>query len=277
MPAMQTEQHPLVPTYIELDTLFRDTWRIFWTEPLMCTLGVFLATMIFAVTALVDAAARTFLIEATDHFGVQLVGFVITTVAGLFHMWINIGQSMYLLAIARGEKPDLALLFQGMGYLWNIFLGYLMVGFLDLCCLAIALAPVALCAFAGLHDLIPIVFFFAVTFYGVATLYLFMVFWPYWYLIIDGRARGAYQALELAVRYSRGNRLPMTAVVFVVPWLLAAAAIVGVFLLIVGLVVTYFLALAFGCFLFPMAYLAMTGQPNRLDYEYTRESAVAFA
>ena len=215
------------PAMIDFGDVFARTWNIFKDQWGMCLLVLFLAILFNLVVSngLPHGGRLIGTIVNNRELGAFLSG-IGGLVGGVLSLWISIGQTLIFLGIARGDPVDLGHLFAGGPYLLRIFVASLIAG---------------------------IVMFFGLLLLIVPGVFLALMFWPFYLLIVD-RNVGVVDSFDIARRITDGNK----ATVFLLAMVTFALTVVSAIPCGIGLLFT----VPFFALLWPVAYLAMTGQPT---------------
>ncbi len=213
------------PTVIDFGDIFSRTWTIFSDQWAMCLLVLFLVFLFNLVVGNALSYGGWFLGLAAGDAVMAEVLFSLGTVAGwLLNIWIGIGQAMIFLSIARGDRVELGQLFAGGRYFLRIIGASMIAGFALMLGLLLLIVP------------------------GI---FLFLVFWPFYWLIVD-RDAGVFDSFRLAQEISKGNK----ATVFVLAFVAIALTILSALPCGLGLLFT----IPFFGLMWPVIYLAMSGQ-----------------
>jgi phage FluMu protein Com len=232
---------PIVPTAIGFEDVFRRAWEIFKQRPGFCIGAWFLAGMI---TNGLSYIVQLTLIFATSNmaqesqFAIQQFG---SLFVGVISIWINCGQMMIFLGLARGRDVSLGELFSGGPYLLRVIGASILLG---------------LIAFGGFLLLI------------VPGIIFMLMFWQCLYLIVD-RNVGVMESLNLSREITRGNKATM----FLAFLAMAGLMILGAIPCFLG----WFVAFPYSMVLYAVMYLSMTGQPTAEQLRYSYPPAPAFA
>lgn len=229
-------------TYAEFGDVFGRSWAIFKDQMGMC-LGVVLLAWVI-------------------NMGVGLAAGMIPFLGGLisaaFSLWINIGVTMALLRIARGQPTEIGEIFRGGPYFLSVLGASMLVGLILFGVLLLCAAPVIGVAIFVMQGAPPEAILFTCIFLGVLCYIPAMILWfmysQFLYLIVDGRAL-AVESLGLSKQVMVGNKLT----------LFALGAVVGLIALGIALVtcgVGILLVMPFVQLLNVVFYLVVTGQPT---------------
>jgi len=209
-------------TIIDLGDVFSRTWAIFTDQFAMCLA----AALIVAVINLVTQGGLHVLQKAAEHdLGIALVYLVVSVAASMFLMWLNIGQTLFFLKIARGEEPDLAALFAGGPFFLRILGASILVGLMTT-------AGVLLCIVPGVI--------------------LALMFSQFFLLILDQNL-GVMDSLNTSNEITKGNKVTLLVIGLVVGIL---GTVFAVFTCGLGIIAV----IPFGALLSTVIYLMMTGQ-----------------
>jgi hypothetical protein len=172
----------------------------------------------------------------------------------IFQIWIAIGQALFLLRVARGQNASFGEVFQGGPFILTVLLSSLAFGLVLGGVIALGLIPGAIAAAVTGGDpaVGPIVFVLGFLIAMVAAIVLSLRLSQYYYLVVD-RGAGVMESLRLSLEFTRGN----AGNIFVIGFMTGLINLAGVLACGVGLIFT----IPFTALLFPVMYLALTGQP----------------
>lgn len=251
----------IVPTPIDLGDIFSRTWTILKGQYGM-TLAVFVLVWLIGFVANIGQTVVSGVAQAAlgDPVAGGMVNFLGMLIYLLFYFWLNAGASICYLKIARGQPAAIGEIFSGGVYFVRLLLATVLF-FLILWLIGIVFViPASLAGWLltfnsfdpsaiGIGVLAGLAI--AMIPGTVAALGLF----PYYYSILDQNVRPV-ESLSLAWKITSGNKLTLFAI-----WTLASvgAMLVTVLTCLIG---GLFLVAPFLSLLFPVVYLAMTGQPT---------------
>jgi hypothetical protein len=228
------------PTLIEVGDVFGRAWTIFTPNWGMCLVAVLVVQLI--------------------SFGVNVVaGFIPilgALAAGLFGLWLGIGQALFFLKTARGQRAELGDIFTGGPYFVSVLLAQLLVVGIVFGVLLVSVVPLVLAGFAISQEAAIVLGIVGGGIALVALVYLTLAFSQFLYLILD-RNVGPVESLKMSMELTRGNKLTLLGI-GILCFLLTIVAMIPCFL---GLLVAapYFAVMQ------AVIYLAMTGQPTAAD------------
>ncbi|MEZ6116832.1 MAG: hypothetical protein R3C28_09700 [Pirellulaceae bacterium] len=224
--------NPSAPEHriIDVGEVMSAAWDIFKAN--MGTL-VIATLIIFGVSIAFSVVQQIFMAVAGQAAGdneaaaitIVAVSGLGSILSGVVQAFLGIGLIRMFLAAARGQTPEIGMLFSG----GDVFIPYL-------------LASILYGIIVGIGFLLLI----------IPGIILVCGLWPYPYFVVD-RKEGITESLSSAWKYTKGNRLTSILLFLIAMGL----AILGVLMCGVGLLFTQTLA---GC-VFTVAYLMMTGQP----------------
>ena len=173
----------------DLSSVMNRAWALFQERPGMYVGAVSVQLGVGVAFALIGAALAAGITQAGgDPMVAQLASQAASLVSNLISAFIGVGMLRFFLASARGEQPLLGMLFSGMPWFGNIFLGNIMMGLIGL---------VSLCALGiPLFIVIP----------GLAL-------WQY--LVID-QGQGAIDALKGSWALTMGSKVDIFVLLLVV-------------------------------------------------------------
>jgi phage FluMu protein Com/uncharacterized membrane protein len=230
------------PVRIEVGGVFSRTWTIFKRDWTVCLVAFLVLAAIHGVIGyatshllgIVDRGADNALSASTGKTLVEFASSLVST-------WIGIGQTIFLLNLARGRQVDFADIFRGGPYLVRGYLAGLLV-------MVIVIAGLFLCIIPGI----------------IFALMLSQAL----FLIVD-RDAGVFDSLSMSRELTSGNKATLLAIVLLAA-LFGVLLLVAIVLLAALLGVPLAVAMRLGFFvvapclmLFPaVTYLAMSGQPT---------------
>lgn len=248
------------PTRIDAMEVLRNGWQIFQARMGNVILVVGVALLIqfgfqFGSNFLTGALQAI----TSDPIVLGLASLFVSIGLNVFFLWLNIGQIIVLLKIARGGEATVGELFTGGAYLVRAIVVVICVlAFVVASMLPFVIPGIVAMIVAGSNSTVAVVLLLAgVGLAFIPYFYILLAFSPSLYLIVDRNA-GALESLQLSREVTAGNKLQLLLV-----W------IVGGFVYLLG-----FLACCVGVFftgpLFGMiitvAYLSMTGQPTFANF-----------
>jgi hypothetical protein len=250
----------IAPIPFTIGEVLSRTWQIYRDRMGSC-IGVVVGCMGINIAAQLILSAVQVAVQAAGNQ--QAVTAVVTLVGMLalvlFQIWINIGQTIVLLRIARGEQAPFGYVFTGGRYLFRVIassflLGLIMLGVIALGTVpgGVVLAVVGRDAAAG-QVAMALSMFVSVIIAIIVALRMSQ----FHYLIID-RDAGVLDSFRLSSQVTRDK----AGVVFVIFLLTAAINLGGFLACFVGL----FFTLPFTLLLLVVTYLALTGQATADPY-----------
>lgn len=244
------------PTRVDFFEVFNRTWTVFvdrWLWVLGAALIVFfvgfgLSFLVGFVLAAVGLAAQNQAAFMTFRVIGQIIGNVI-------QLWLNIGMTIFLLGVVRGEEPKLGLLFAGGRYLLSIILCSVLMA---LIILGPATLVAGVCYAAGLSPLTILVCFLVLFLVPgiIPFAWMFLQAQP---LIVD-RNMGVIEALTVSRQVMAGNKLTVFLILLVATFVGILFSIVTCFF---GFPIVFFLYMPV---LYIVIYFGVTGQPTLADH-----------
>jgi uncharacterized membrane protein len=220
---------PIVPTQIRIEDAFSRTWAIFREQWGVCLLVLF---MLFVVELIVPQIIRVIFVVLTgaarNHRELARGPEAIANLIGMvLNFWLSIGQGLFFLKVAKGQRPDFGEVFTGAGPYFLSVLG------------------------AGI--LFGLIFLGGLVLFVIPAIFFGLMFSQYYFLILDRRV-DIIESLSLSRQITDGNKLTLL-LIAIVSIVLSVIALIpcGLGLLIA---VPYFALMA------PVVYLMMTGQPT---------------
>lgn len=211
----------LRPTRIDLADVFSRTWELFKQQWAMCLAAWLITAVAGGVAFMVGIAVVGVLRAILGGLG----GFLGWLALVLCFAWLGVGNMIFCLRLARGQRASFEDLFSGGPYLGNFVLAAVLFNVI---------------VFAGaLLFVIPGIIFA-------------LMFSQHALLVIDRKA-GALEALSMSQELTHGNKLTLLAI-FLVAGIVGNVLVLATCGLGALVVVPYMMLLA------PVVYLAMSGQ-----------------
>lgn len=237
------------PTRIDIGDVLSRSWEIYKDQLWMCIGVVVLGLVINYAAQIVGQIVLVAMQAARLPFSLLMAANILLSLLQMvFQLWINIGQAVCLLKIARGQPGAINDLFQGGPYLLREILASLLFAVGLLAVLAVCAIPAVIVYFATNEPLYGFVAFGAIVVFPFY--YLMLTFMQYFYLIIDHNL-GAIDSLIGSREITSGNKLSIFAVQMIAFLLYLA----GVAACCVGAIFT----LPFAFLSMTVTYLAMSG------------------
>ena len=244
----------LSPTPFTVGDVMSRTWQIYKRRMWIC-IGV----VIFCLAINMAGQFALGILERTVKPNTDPQTFnaiVMIVVIGLmpFQFWIGIGQTLFLLRVARGQNASFGDVFRGGPYILPVIVSSLAFGLVLGGVVALGLIPgmVATAVTGGNPMVGPLVLGLGLLIAGVVGIILALRLSQYYYLVID-RDAGIMESLRLSLEVTRGNAGNIGAIGFATGLINLA----GLLACGVGLLFT----IPFTYLLFSVTYLALTGQP----------------
>ena len=183
-----------------------------------------------------------------------LISLGVSFAVGLFNYFVNIGQTIAFLKIARGEPTQISDIFTGGPFLLKLILATIVVGLVTWLGLLLGVAPGGiLMAMSGPRDLTAI----AVLVLGLLAMGLVMsAFWvrisQYMFAAVDDPDLGVMGSIRRSIDVTRGQFWGISLVYFLV----FLINIVGLLMLGIGLLFTIPLSFV----MFAVMYVALAGR-----------------
>lgn len=250
------------PREIAYDEVFSKTWAIFKEQWLMtCAAILIVGGINFGLSVIQNVLTQVVAAVGDEQAVVFAAQFMIGAGRWLIQIWLQIGQTMVLLDIARGREVNLGKIFGGGPLLLKTLLAVIMV---SLAIGAIAAVLVGIPAATGLAVtqepggaaigavvgvLIAIVPIFIVS----------LMFSQVQILIVD-RGLESVDSLRTSYDITNGNKLTLFVIGLLMGAVFVVAMMAGLLALCVGIIPAMIGASAFGSLLLVVAYLCMTGQ-----------------
>jgi hypothetical protein len=229
-PAGDTGQRGQInPTIIDAGTVLNRTWEIY--KPQMgITIGAFAITWFLGQLAGAPAQILNFLMSSgviDQEFAPLLaVGFVVLAfAANAVSLYLNIGQSILMLKVARGDTVEITDVFRGGRYFWRTLGAAILFGLMV--------------TFGTIACIIP----------GII---LALMFAPFMYVLIDQNC-GVMDSLSIAKSVTKNNLMTN----FVLGLAAFGLVLGGLLAFCVGI----FLVIPYVMLMQAVVYLMMSGQP----------------
>jgi uncharacterized membrane protein len=250
----------LTPTAFTIGDVLTRSWEIYRDRMGTC-IGIVVGCMgLNVVTQIVLSAAQQVAPMARDPQAVAFVVGVFGSLAvTLFQIWLNIGQAIVMLDIARGREVTFADVFTGARFILRVLLAGCLMGLILIIPPVLGVIPGVIALQAAGKDSPVGIAVAAVGFLaGLAvSIYSGLRLSQFYYLIID-RDAGVADSLRLSYGITRGK----SGAIFVLGLVTTAINLAGVLACFVGLILTMPLTVL----IFIVTYLALTGQPTDDPY-----------
>ena len=234
LPGYGQPEGVFAPAKIEMEDIFNRTWIIFKQQWGPCLLAMIVVWAVSGAFNMVFGFGLRFAGNMSGDQGIaaacNIASSLITTPFGI---WLGIGLALYFLKIARGQRAELGELFTGGPFFLRILGASILVGLAYIAGLILCIVPAIIIG---------------------------LMFSQFYYLILD-RKVGVIDSLSISKDIMVGNKMTLFLILLI-------GGVVG-FLIVVF---TCFLGLLvvgpFFALLWPVIYLAITGQPtaDRLMY-----------
>ena len=234
LPGYGQPEGVFAPTKIEMEDIFNRTWIIFKQQWGPCLLAMIVVWAISGAFNMIFGFGLTFAGNMSgDREVIAVCNVASNLITTLFGIWLGIGQAIYFLKIARGQRAELGELFTGGPYFLRILGASILFGLAYLVGLILCIVP------------------------GII---IGLMFSQYYYLILD-RKVGVIDSLNISKDIMVGNKMTLFLIGLIG---VVVTILVAVFTCLIGLLV----AIPFFALLWPVTYLAITGQPtaDRLMY-----------
>jgi phage FluMu protein Com len=231
MPPLLSPSGEIQHTIIDVGDIFSRTWTIFKQQWGMIWVAILIIGGInFGASMMLNFLQMILEQAARQQREIALAGIVVIVVGRLglavLTVWLNIGQAIYMLKIARGEPADLGTIFSGGQKLLTVLLASILYGLIVLGGFLLLIIPAIIFS---------------------------LMFSQFLYLIVD-RGVGVTDSLSLSKEITRGNKMTMFAINLLSLLLFIAACLPCCLGLLVA--TPYFTLMN------PVIYLTMTGQPT---------------
>jgi phage FluMu protein Com len=229
---------PIARGTLDIGDIFGRTWTL-----LKADFGMCLAAALIVLMINIGASSLSHL--------VPVVGLI---VAMLFQVWIYIGQALFFLKKARGQRPDIGVVFNGWPHFGKILLASIIVFLILIGIAIVCVVPAALIGLAISSD--------AALFLGIAggvvaigaILYVQLMLSQFYYLIIDQDA-DVIDSLKMSNELMEGNKLTLFLINLV-------AGTLGTLLVLVTCGIGLVLVTPYMAMLNAVVYLTVTSQPT---------------
>ena len=250
------------PRQTSVSEVFSKSWPVFKQQWLIICgmvvtvgsinlgLNVVLNVVTEFLTPLIDVPALSILIGT----GVLFIIFAIQT-------WLGIGQTLFLLDLARNHTAHFNKLFAGGPYLVNVILAMLMIGFIfTVIGLLLIGIPVSLIALTIQN---PENMIIATMVGGGIAISIFIIlglkFSQFQNLIID-RNLGPLESLKMSSQITDGNKLTIFLIGCLLSVISFGAAMLGLLVLCIGIIPAIIGVTGFSGLVMVVTYLCMTNQ-----------------
>ncbi|MCE9548011.1 MAG: hypothetical protein K8T25_21265 [Planctomycetia bacterium] len=241
---------------VEAGAILSRSWEIFKVHWGLCVVAFLI---LIGVQMGLQFVQRIFqaLGEATRESAVVVaIGVMVGIASWAVQQWLNVGQAIFQLRVARGATPDLGDLFKGGPFLVRGICVTLLIGLLVVVLVAVLIGvPAAVGGAIGGRDAAGMAALAGVAVAFIPLIYVSLLFSQSFFLIVD-RDLGVFEALQESVTLTRGHR----GTIFLV-WLLAAVINLGGMLACcLGILASVPLTML----MFGVTYVAMAAQQNRV-------------
>lgn len=260
-------EHELGHRRIRVGDVLETTWRVYRANPgpsiiaMLAAGAIYVGVMLFFWIVLIGVMAA----GAGGAPGNEILVFGLQMIFGLgfsiLMLWLFLGLAAYYIALVRGERPELGMVFAGGSHLLPalgasvlLYIGVNILTFAVACPLGILVAMLTGFAAGGGNDPTGGIVAMMVVIYGTVFLIYALVgmfFGQYGFLIVDRNA-GAIQSLTESVQIMRGNKLAYLGILFIGSLVNA----LGAMLCGVGMIFT----MPYLFLLLVVTYLSITGQ-----------------
>ncbi len=244
----------LSPTPFTVGDVLSRSWQIFKPQMWKCIgVVVFLIVLNFAGQMLLNLVPVLVPRDVDPRVG-SAVFFIMWIGVMLLQIWLGIGQALFMLRVARGQDSSFNDVFQGGRWILPVIGASLVFGLAIGGVIALCMIPalITMAALGGNQGAALVVFGVCALIAVVVLIVVTLRLSQFYYLIID-RGAGVMESLRLSVEVTRGNAGNLLVLGFMT-WIINIA---GALACLVGL----FFTMPFTVLLFPVAYLALTGQP----------------
>lgn len=261
-PQRPFETGPLVPRPITVDEVITKSWLIFKKHWVMVCVVVAILGGVNVIGNVVQNVMTGIANVAINEPVVTLaIQFSVMVIVYALQVWLQLGQTMVMLDVARGRPINISKLFAGGQFLLQGVIAMIVV---SLVFLAIAAVLVGIPAgvgyvvtqsaegagigavLGGLVALVPVTL-------------LALAISQYLPLIVD-RNLNAIEALKRSVEITKGNKFTLFLIGVVLTGISIVGAIIGLLMFCVGLFPAMIGVGAFSSLVFVVAYLSMTSQ-----------------
>ncbi len=213
-----------MPQRVGVDPIFNYAWRV-WQDNIGLLAGTTFVYLL--ITVPIDAggeALENVLREEGERGAAALVGLIGSLLSFFMQTFLGIGQATIALKLVRGQRAEFGDLFSGANRYLPLLIANFLFGIVG--------------AFAFLLCIVPFVI-------------LFLMFWPYYWLLVDNRA-SLSDSPGLASKVTEGN----WGTAFLLFLLSIVVGIVGFLACGIGII----FAIPLVTLLWATAYLMMSGQ-----------------
>ena len=261
-PTSEVPPEPLAPRRITVDEVISKSWLIFkkhWA--MICVVVAIIGGINFVLNMGQNLLVRLTNLAINEPAVTVGIQFLVMAVIYVLQIWLQLGQTMIMLDVARGRPINVSRLFAGGPYLLRGVIA--MVAF-TLGTGAIGAVLVGIPATAGYAATQTAEGAIVGAVIGVLIaigpiLFVALAISQYLPLIVD-RNLSAMESLRTSYEITNGNKFTLLLVGVVLFGIAFAALIVGFLMLCIGIIPAMLAVGAFSGLVFAVAYLAMTGQ-----------------
>lgn len=243
------------PTSLRIGNVISETFRIF-SQNAGPSLGV--GGILFGLWIFQEVAARVFLIlpgmKVIDE-RMAVVGTLGAVIVGwTLNLWIGIGQAMFFLKMARGERPSFGVIFSGASRMLPVLGGGILFWLMMVVPLVIGLLAGLGLTFLETSEAIIVT---VAVILALVCLILFgalgLTYSQFYLFIVDRRA-GVLESFRLSRTVMRGNRLALLGLILV-------TGLMGAGMILMTCYLGSIAALPLMSIAWVVAYLTLTDQP----------------
>jgi phage FluMu protein Com len=254
--AVEAPSGELRHTRIGFEQVLKQTWAIFMDQLGLCMAATLLLVGFVIVTYIAGIALGFSFFAVMDQAGgmgmaaLVPVAILVIIVAFVGYTWLQLGVTILMIRICRGDRAEISALFAGGPFLMKgIGLG-LLVG-------AINIGVSVLCKLPSWNNPDPMVDLLTDLAGNLITYVISLFFFLCLYLIV-GRKMGVIESIQNSARFMQGNKLTLFLVHLV-------AGIIGGFFMLITCMIGGLFVLPYFMVLSAVVYLLATGQPTAVQ------------
>ena len=228
---------------------------------MICVAALIVMAVNFACNLVQNGAVQVVTIALQDQritFGVQAM---MSIVFWVLQIWLQLGQAMVMLDVARGRPINLSKLFAGGPFLRDAIFATLILMLIMGGVAAVLIGiPVGVgLAITQSGEGAAVGAGIGVALAGIPIIMITLALFQYQFLIVDRRL-GAVDSLRTSYEITRGNKLTLLLLGVVLAAISIAAILVGLLALCVGVIPAMIAVTGFSGLVLAVTYLSMSGQ-----------------
>lgn len=265
------------PRQISAEEVLSRTWAIFKEQWLMiCVAMVIVAAVNIGISIVQNVGAAVLENVVNEDLVTAAFRMFMALLTWVVGFWLQIGQSMVMLDVARGRRIEVGKIFAGGPFLLNVLIAGVIVSLILglIAGLLIGLPAGAIALIAGQREAAVVGAIIGLAIAAAPMLIVWFMFSQSTMLIIDRRLN-AMDALRVSAEITRGNKITLLLIFVMLALIGTAATIVGLLLFCVGFFPAIIAVSGFSTLALVIAYLLMTGQAVIMPYHRAAPGSVA--